>query len=203
MNEKEVKDRTARLNIFPLAAMCFLWMSPMVMFWMQASGPMKPKSLQAISGPETAPSLAGFLFWFGGSFLVCYLPAAYYRTRAFEANGHLYEALGVLLFRQVVPDGDLVNRQMRRVLPHYRFIYNRTTVKDFNKRTIEGEKGHLVLLLMGCFTTVYAWKIGWYSWAWYLMFANLLANLYPILLQRYTRARLARIMGRVATPSVP
>jgi hypothetical protein len=59
------------------------------------------------------------------------------------------------------------------------------------------EKSHLVLLLMGILSAVFALQIGWRGWAVYLGTGNVLVNLYPVLLQRYTRSRLqAVVVGR-------
>jgi hypothetical protein len=38
--------------------------------------------------------------------------------------------------------------------------------------------------------------IGWHGWACYLSVGNVLVNLYPILLQRYTRGRLQAALRR-------
>jgi hypothetical protein len=66
------------------------------------------------------------------------------------------------------------------------------------ERTKLSEKSHLVLLLIGVASSIFAWQIGWRGWAIYLAVGNVLVNLYPVLLQRYTRARLQRIL--VARP---
>lgn len=49
---------------------------------------------------------------------------------------------------------------------------------------------------MGILSTAFAWQIGWRGWAVYLGAGNVLVNLYPVLLQRYTRARIQPILGR-------
>jgi hypothetical protein len=122
-----------------------------------------------------------------------WVPASYYRVRGFERSGRFYELLGVRWFRHFVPDGDLSNRWRRRREPHFKMIRNRDAAQAFLPRNIASEQSHLVLLLAGFATCAYAWRIGWDGWAWYLFVANVAANVYPILLQRYTRTRLARL----------
>lgn len=45
------------------------------------------------------------------------------------------------------------------------------------------------MLRMGLFTADYAARIGWCRWAVFLTLGNAVFNLYPVLLQRYNRAR--------------
>ncbi|HEX9982930.1 MAG TPA: hypothetical protein VGF69_06685 [Thermoanaerobaculia bacterium] len=75
-------------------------------------------------------------------------------------------------------------------------LRNRTTAAAYVTRTEEGERGHAVLLVAGILSALFAWRIGWHGWALYLSAGNVVVNVYPILLQRYTRARLQRIIGR-------
>jgi hypothetical protein len=62
--------------------------------------------------------------------------------------------------------------------------------------TRSGEVSHLVLLLAGLCTAVYAARIGWYGWAAAIMAGNLVFNAYPVLLQRYNRCRMLAVRGR-------
>lgn len=113
-----------------------------------------------------------------------------------EESGRLYEALGIRYFRFVAPDGDLANRWQRRRDPAHRIIRNRHVAEDFEFRTRLSEKGHLVLLAMGVASAGFALHIGWFGWAVYLGVGNVVVNLYPVLLQRYTRSRLYRASRR-------
>jgi len=58
------------------------------------------------------------------------------------------------------------------------------------------EKSHLMMLVFGVMSAGFAVAIGWTGWAIYLTAGNVLVNLYPILLQRYTRARLCVVLRR-------
>lgn len=191
-HNKPSADDTKGLNIIPFAMMAGGWIGPLLMFWLYVWGPLRPFDY---SPAEVAPSLALFV----ASFLICltpwWLPAAYYEVRRFERSGRLYELLGVRLFRRVVPDGDYANRWRRREQPSFRVISNRRLAAAFAERTKLSEKSHLVLLLIGMASSVFAWQIGWRGWAVYLAAGNVPVNVYPVFLQRYTRARIFRILA--------
>ena len=108
----------------------------------------------------------------------------------------LYGPLGVRLFKRIAPNGDLVNRLARRRYPGYRVLGGRADLPGFLEGTRSGERGHLVFLLMGLFTAVYAARIGWHRWALFLTLGNTAFNLYPVMLQRYNRARIRIIPER-------
>lgn len=50
-------------------------------------------------------------------------------------------------------------------------------------------------------SAAFALRLGWSGWAVYLTAGNIVVNLYPILLQRYTRARLAAVLQRAEQPA--
>lgn len=195
MDEKKREEFIHRINLIPIGVMSAVWLSPMFLFWAQAFGPLKNKQLTALSPESTAPSLWWFLFCFGISFLAAYLPAEYWKPRRFEADGRVYKGLGVVYFKRIVPNGDLINRWIRKQYPNHRVLSDRKAMRGYLAQCLSGEKGHLVLLLMGCFTALYAWRIGWYNWAIYLTLANIATNLYPIWLQRYNRVRIYKVVG--------
>lgn len=189
-SEPAFANETTGVNVVPFASIAGGWIGPLLMFWLYVWGPLRPFHYPA---GDVAPSLAVFVV----SFIMCvtpwWLPSSYYRIRSFEQSGRLYEALGVRAFRCFVPDGDLANRWRRQ--PTFRIIANRRFAAAFVRRTELSEKSHLVLLMMGALSTAFAWQIGWWGWAWYLGVGNVLVNLYPVFLQRYTRARLRSVVA--------
>jgi hypothetical protein len=199
MDEKPAEDYANTLNLIPqILGMGILWGSPMLQFWGAASGPLKPYYYPNV---DTSPSLDGFLFWFALCFLPCLLPESYFRPKAFEIKGRLYEVLGVRFFLRFAPNGDLIQRLVRRKYPGYRIVKGRQSLARRWKETCSGEKGHLVFGLMGLFSCVYAWRIGWHGWAMVMMLGNVVANGYPVGLQRYVRSRLHRIgLKAVSSP---
>lgn len=169
------------------------WLGPLLMFWLYLWGPLRP---YAYPDGELLPGA-----WFVVVVAACValwwvLPRAYFEVRAFERSGRIYRVLGVLLFRRFAPDGDLANKWERRANPHFRVIHGRRSAIAFVRRTEQSERGHLVLLALGLVSAAYAWRIGWSGWATYLTVGNVLVNVYPILLQRYTRGRIDRLRRR-------
>lgn len=184
---------TSGLNIVPFAIMAGGWLAPLLMFWLYVWGPMRPFTYPAGNLSPDA--------WFTGVIAACValwwlLPRAYFHVHPFERTGQIYESLGVLLFRRLVPDGDLANRWERRKNPRHRIIRGRRSAADYVARTEQSERGHVVLLALGVASAVYAWTLGWHGWAVYLSVGNVVVNLYPILLQRYTRSRLNAALQR-------
>jgi hypothetical protein len=183
MEKGEPQKLVDRANLIIIAAGINVWLTPMFLFWGAAFGPLKPFGYPNI---DTAPYLSGFLFWLAVSFLPCVLPRSCYRPGAVAPARRRYGSLGVRVFKQIAPNGELVNRLVRRRYPGYRVVGRRTDLPRFLEGTRNGERSHLVLLLMGLFTAVYAARIGWYRWAIFLTLGNGLFNLYPVMLSGTT-----------------
>ena len=182
-------------NLLPFAVMCGGWLGPLLIFWLQVWGPLRPYAAAGPLSPAPGPYALALLLCFAAA----WTPAGYFRPRGWEVDGRVYHVLGVRAFRSLVPDGDVVNRMRRRRNPDFRVIADRRAAAAFVQRTIDSERWHGVLLLPGVVTSAYAWQIGWRGWAAFLGIGNLVVNLYPMLLQRYTRARLHRLLSRPAS----
>jgi hypothetical protein len=182
------------INLIPFAIMAGGWLGPLIMFWLYVWGPLRPFDYPA---GDVSPSVLAFGASFAACMAISRLPPAYYRIKRFERSGRLYLLLGVRLFRNLVPDGDIANRWRRRQRPQLRLIACRNQAIAFVKRTESSERGHLVLLAMGILTAAYAASISWSGWALYITIGNVLVNLYPALLQRYTRTRIDKIRDRL------
>ncbi len=183
-----------RLNLIPIAGMCLLWLGPMLQFWLAAWGPLRPFDVPTVA----APSWGAFLLGVAVSFGAWWLPRSYFKTKAVKRGGRVYRRLGVHVFRRYVTNGDVINRRVRRIDPTYRIISDVESMRSYAGRSRETEKGHVVLLVAGVFTAWYATSVGWYGWAVFLTAGNIVFNLYPVLLQRYTRVRIAQLLDRGA-----
>jgi hypothetical protein len=102
--------------------------------------------------------------------------------------------LGVGYFRMLVPHGDGINWLVRRSQPGYRVVRDRLTLADYEARTRGAEAFHLGRLLMAP-AAVYATFAGWSRMALWLTLPSIPLHLYPVLLQRYTRARMAKALS--------
>ena len=124
------------------------------------------------------------------------LPECYYRTKPFELSGRIYKRLGVRFFRRFVPNGDYINRIIRRSEPEYKVISDKDSIIVFEGRTRLAEKCHLAALLLPLPAAVYALMLGWHWFALWMILPFIPFHLYPVLLQRYTRARIERVLNR-------
>ena len=177
-------DRLAdRLNYLPIAVFG-LWLSPTLFVWMQLFGPLRP-----FGWPPAVSPLPWFCAAAAAGLAALFLPHGWYRPRHFEAR--LYKLLGVRQFRRWATNGDAIVRFVRRRHPSY--TVHRQQFADALANTRVGEKSHLAFLTFGTVTSVYLLSSGWYGWAAWSIASNIVGNLYPVLLQRYTRARLARL----------
>lgn len=184
-----------RLNLLPIVLFGF-WSIPAKAFWLIALG--------LLPWFDPVPALDAVLPWFLLSFLagpwVLLLPRGWFVPWAWESRGAIYRALGIEHFRAIVANGDLVNRFVRaRHRDYHVYGIDRDRLVP---KSIWNEKRHIAYLCWGFVTAGFAWSIGWTWWAGWLALANVGANLYPTLLQRYSRARvlrLARIADRRGT----
>jgi hypothetical protein len=117
-----------------------------------------------------------------------YLPQKYYKTKSFEKRGHIYKYVGVHYFKKLVAKGFLAN------LASIRFDGKRALIDSYYRETQWGELLHLFMFVIIDLLALYALVQGWYNAILNLMFFNLLLNGYPVLLQRYNRFRLEKVM---------
>lgn len=176
-----------RLNFLPIAAFG-LWSIPAKAFWLIALG--------LVPWFHPVPALDAVLPWFIGALLTgppaFLLPRSFHEPKAWEYRGSLYRAVGVERFRAIVANGDLVNRFVRARHGSSYCVYG----PDFERlipKSIFNEQRHIAYLCWGMVTACYAWSIGWSGWAAWLAVTNIGANLYPTMLQRYSRARVMRL----------
>jgi hypothetical protein len=175
-----------RLNLLPIFFFGF-WSVPAKAFWLIVLG--------VLPWFHPVPAFDSALAWFLCSFLagpwVLLLPRAFHAPREWESKGQLYRRVGVERFRSIVANGDLVNRFVRARHRNYN-VYG-PELEKLVPKSIWNEKRHIAYLCWGFVTAYYAYWIGWSAWAVWLAGSNIGANLYPTMLQRYSRARVLRL----------
>jgi hypothetical protein len=121
------------------------------------------------------------------------LPEPYFRLRRFERGGRLYVWLGVRSFKAL-----LTSRIYRAALPTLDFSRRAGGLGTLHERMRCAEAAHaaafLVVLAAAC---IAAWQQWWIGATW-LMAANVVGNLCPVMLQRYNRGRIDRLRQRFA-----
>ena len=125
--------------------------------------------------------------------------AGYYRLRPFEISGEFYARLGVRFFRRFVIQGVYFNRVARRfnrTAPDYRSVRSPAGVQRAERLGRLNERVHVTILVLLLPPTCWGLVCGQYGFAAQLILFNGLFNLYPVLLQRYTRMRLETLAHR-------
>jgi Glycosyl-4,4'-diaponeurosporenoate acyltransferase len=119
------------------------------------------------------------------------LPQSYFRVRRFENGGRLYLRFGIRIFRKllVVARIDACNWLVR-------FSGRRSGLQNFAKGVRQAETDHLIAFLVVLLVFNYAFARGWYEVAGWLALVNVFANVYPVMLQRYNRARIESLLNR-------
>ena len=117
------------------------------------------------------------------------LPAAYYALHRFERDGHLYERLGVRLVKRLLRRGPLAAFNPDLHLPVEPTVMNMT---HLDQRMRDAEASHFILLVLTFGVVVHAAARSWWGAAAWTVVFDVLLNGYPVMLQRYNRARLGR-----------
>jgi hypothetical protein len=121
-----------------------------------------------------------------------HLPAGYHRLREFERDGHVYERLGVRLVKRLLRRGPLAVFNPGLHLPSER------TPEQFarlDRKMRDAEASHAILLVLTLAIVGHAAIRGWWVAASCTLVFDVLVNGYPVMLQRYNRARLQQRFG--------
>jgi hypothetical protein len=145
----------------------------------------------AFSGVWTLAALAWSTAFFIAGLL---LANAFVRPRSFERSARAYRCLGVRRFKTVVVFGDVMNRTLRRLGWSAPFPLSLERMARWLTWTRWAERIHWAWLLASLPFIYTASRAGRPALAAWVLCGNVPFNIYPILLQRYTRVRLERIL---------
>ena len=120
---------------------------------------------------------------------------SYFDEHPIEQSGRLYKYLGVRRFKYVASAGDYLNRRRRRSDPAFRNVRTYGEALDWEARTRFNEVVHLLSLLFSIVMMLWLCSMGRYTWLPLILVLTVLLNVYPILLQRYTRGRIRRLQA--------
>jgi hypothetical protein len=116
------------------------------------------------------------------------LPQRYHALRPFERSGRAYELVGVRVVKAVLRRGPLAVFNPDLHLPAER---SPTSLAHLDQRMRDAEASHAVLLALTLGVVVHAAARGWWPAALATLVFDVLLNGYPVILQRYNRAKLA------------
>jgi len=117
------------------------------------------------------------------------LPYWYWKIRVFEDEGCLYSKFGIGTFKKllVLLGFDLCNL-------HVRFSGRRSGLRSLSQGVRQAETNHVISFLVLLLTFIYALTRNWYGVAGWLAAVNVIANVYPVMLQRHNRARVEPLL---------
>ena len=120
------------------------------------------------------------------------LPPRYHRLRPIEIDGRLYRDLGVVTFKWLLFKSGVENLNFSARLSH-----GRSGLVGLERGIREAETDHAITLLVMAVMTLYAAVHAWWALTSWLLLANVVVNVYPIMLQRHNRARLLPVLQRL------
>jgi hypothetical protein len=115
------------------------------------------------------------------------LPSGWHELRHVERDPRLYERLGVKGVKRLLRRGPLAAFNPGLHLPPERSPQH---LAELEQRMKDAEASHLILLVATLGVVVNAAARGWWLAAGLTLLFDVLVNGYPVMLQRYNRARL-------------
>jgi hypothetical protein len=129
--------------------------------------------------------------------LIPELKASYFNSYPFEEEGKIYTYLGVHLFRKLlVLSGWEKSRKKETPIRKSLII-----LEYYEYRTRASEFGHIIIAIIIVFITVYVFTVSSLKDTIWLIITNILLNIYPILVQRYNRPRVGRVIKKLKLKS--
>lgn len=135
-----------------------------------------------------------FLLMLGAEYLIQTFPPdlnrKYYLPKPWEQEGRIYRMLGVNLYRRLLvligwerlhKAGSPVKKKLG-------------TLRHLEQNTRKSELGHLIIFLIVLMVSFYVAVNNGFEKAKWLLILNIFLNAYPILVQRYNRPRLLRLI---------
>ncbi len=130
--------------------------------------------------------------------LICIrLPEWYFHSKGFEKSGRVYKLLGVLLLRKLVWRGPI-----HVLAPALRYSGRRESLPALERETRKAESAHGLAFLASLLLLAYALYNECLNSAGWLLLFNILLNVYPMMLQRYNRVRLEKLLQK-SPPNQP
>jgi len=124
----------------------------------------------------------------------------YFGIKKFERDGKIYENIGVKWFKKFLLN---LAKKRRHERPFKNYFIKENSIDgliDFEKRTRKSEMAHVIIVIV-----ILAYQVrmiifidGVSDIIFLLFFTvlNIIANLYPICLQRYNRIRINRVIQK-------
>jgi len=131
----------------------------------------------------------------GISFIAHLLPQRFYNAIQVK-DIKLLKKTGVDFALKYAQYGGIINNIIKKKFPGYKVAYNIKTLRSQYNKTYGFERFHFMVLLFFLFVIVFALANRYYLWALIFFITNIIYNVYPILLQHYTRLRIAALLNK-------
>ena len=125
------------------------------------------------------------------------LPERYYAVKDFEQTGQVYERLGIRLIKRLVYRGPFRVFSPTMRLSKFSEGLNVSALRRLEHETRKGEATHLFVFVLVLPFVGYAALRGWLDAVLWLMTFNVILNVYPVMLQRYHRNRLQKLLKKL------
>jgi Glycosyl-4,4'-diaponeurosporenoate acyltransferase len=122
------------------------------------------------------------------------LPNKIFRHFQLSSRARFYEVLGVKFIQRFVQNGTYINRIIRRNDESYKVIRDRRQVQRYLSTINMYERYHVSCFVFFGLTLIYAIISRADVVVLPILAANVLYNVYPILLQQYIKLRVIRIL---------
>jgi hypothetical protein len=125
--------------------------------------------------------------------LIPELKSSYFNSNPFESEGKIYKYLGVDFFRKsLVLSGWEKSRKKETPIRKSLIL-----LEYYEYRTRASEFGHTIIAIIVAIITLYVGMIYSFKESLWLIFLNIFLNIYPIMLQRYNRPRVRRVINKL------
>lgn len=121
------------------------------------------------------------------------LPPGYYRLLPFEIDGCVYRRAGVVRFKWL-----LFKSRIELLNFSARLAHGKTGLLGLERGIREAETDHAIALAVMVAISTYTIMNAWWPLTGWLLLTNVVANVYPIMLQRFNRARLLPVLEALA-----
>jgi len=146
---------------------------------------------------QRTPAKSVYIF-LGISFITYLLPQRFYNAIQVK-DIKLLKKTGVEFVLKYAQYGGTINNIIKKKYPGYKVVYNIKSLRSQYYKTYGFERFHFMALLFFLFVTAFALMRGYYIWALIFFATNIIYNVYPILLQHYTRLRISVLLKRKET----
>ena len=121
------------------------------------------------------------------------LKSSYFNSHRIEVEGKIYKYLGVHLFRKLLVLSGW-ERSRKKETPIRKSLI---LLEYYEYRTRTSEFGHVIIAIIIALISVYVCAIYSFKETLWLISFNVFMNLYPIIVQRYNRPRVRRVIKKL------